>query len=47
MEYKFMDKPEDRPPTDQEQPEEKEKKKCKQCRQRHSGPTPLCPHGPY
>jgi hypothetical protein len=46
MEYKIMDKPDDRPPADQE-PEEKEKKKCMQCRQRHSGPTPLCPHGPY
>ena len=28
MEYKIMDKPKDRRPTDQEQPEEKEKKKC-------------------
>jgi len=37
-----MDKPED-----QEVPEEKEKKKCSQCRQRHSGPTPMCPRGPY
>lgn len=33
-------------PVQDEEPV-KEKKKCKQCRQRHSGPTPLCPHGPY
>ena len=39
--------PKDPLPEEPEQPEEKEKKKCKQCRQRHSGPTPLCPRGPY
>lgn len=42
-----MDKPDDQRPEDKDQPEETERKKCKQCRRAHSGPTPLCPGGPY
>lgn len=37
-------------PTKPDEPEEDEtteRKKCRQCRQRHSGPTPICPRGPY
>ena len=34
-------------PEDENQPEEKERRKCMVCRRRHSGPTPICPGGPY